>query len=143
MVIAFNGESTVVKTDAQGYATLELDSNMKPGTYDIRATCSGITVSNKVKVTQIIKASDKNVKKSSKLTKIKIGLDKVDGKYLNGKKLTVKFNGKKYTVKTNKNGVAIWKVKKSMLKKLKVGKKVKYTVTYGKDVLTKKLTIKK
>jgi hypothetical protein len=30
-----------------------------------------------------------------------------------------------------------------MLKKLKAGKKYKYTVTYGKDVVTKKLTIKK
>jgi hypothetical protein len=34
-------------------------------------------------------------------------------------------------------------VKKSMVKKLKVGKKYKYKVTYGKDVVTKKLTIKK
>lgn len=143
VVIAFNGKSTVVKTDAQGYATLELDSNVKPGTYDIRTTWGGVSVTNKVKVSQIIKASDKKVKKSAKHTKIKIGLDKVDGKYLSGKSVKVKFNGKTYRVKTNKKGVAIWKVKKSMLKKLKVGKKVKYTVTYGKDVLTKKLTIKK
>ena len=143
VIIAFNGKNIAVKTDAQGYAILELDSNVRPGTYDIRTTWRGVSVTNKVKVSQIIKASDKKVKKSAKHTKIKIGLDKVDGKYLSGKTVKVKFNGKTYRVKTNKKGVAIWKVKKSMLKKLKVGKMVKYTVTYGKDVLTKKLTIKK
>ena len=68
---------------------------------------------------------------------------KVDGKYLKGKTLKVKFNGKTYNVKTNSKGIGTWKVKKSMVKKLKVGKKIKYTVTYGKDTLTKKLTIKK
>jgi hypothetical protein len=52
-------------------------------------------------------------------------------------------NKKNKNNQTNKKGVAIWKVKKSMLAKLKVGKKYKYKVTYGKDVLSKKLTIKK
>ena len=92
---------------------------------------------------QIIKASDKKVKKSVKVTKVKISLNKVDGKILKSAVLKVKFNGKTYNVKTDKKGVAIWKVKKAMLKKLKVGKKVKYTVTYGKDTLTKMITIKK
>ena len=91
----------------------------------------------------MIKASNKKVKKSAKVTKIKITLNKVNGKYLKSKTLKIKFNKKTYKVKTNKKGVATWKVKKSMLKKLKVGKKVKYTVTYGKATLTKKLTIKK
>ena len=68
-------------------------------------------------------------------------MKKVNGKCLKGKTLKIKFNKKTYKVKTNKKGVATWKVKKSMLKKLKVGKKYKYTVTYGKDVVTKKLTI--
>ena len=70
-------------------------------------------------------------------------MNKVDGKYLKGKVLKIKFKGKTYKVKTNKKGVATWKVKKSMLKKLKAGKKYKYTVTYGNDVVTKKLTVKK
>ena len=83
------------------------------------------------------------VKKSAKITKVKITLNKVNGKFLSKKTLKIKFNKKTYKVKTNKKGVATWKVKKSMLKKLKVGKKVKYTVTYGKAVVTKKLTIKK
>ena len=70
-------------------------------------------------------------------------MKKVNGKVLKKKTLKIKFKGKTYKVKTNKKGVAYWKVKKSMLKKLKVGKKYKYIVTYGKDVLTKKLTVKK
>ena len=67
---------------------------------------------------------------------------KVNGKYLKAKVLKIKFNKKTYKVKTNNKGVAIWKIKKSMLKKLKAGKKYSYKVTYGYDEVTKKLTIK-
>ena len=139
----FNGKNTVVKTDANGYATLMLNTKVKVKTYTVTAEYNGVKVSNKVKVTHVIKASNKKVKKSKKVTKVKVTLKKVNGKVLKSKKITIKFKGKKYKVKTNKKGVATWKVKKSMLKKLKVGKKYKYTVTYGKDVVNKKLTIKK
>ena len=132
-----------MKTDAKGYASLKLDTKVKVKTYTIKATYNGASATNKVKIAQLIKASNKKVKKSKKVTKIKIKLKKVNGKYLKKKTLKIKFNKKTYKVKTNKKGVATWKVKKSMLKKLKVGKKVKYTVTYGKATLTKKLTIKK
>lgn len=143
VIISFNGKNHNVKTDAKGYATLNLDTSVKPGSYNVKTTYNGISVTNNLKITQIIKASDKKVKKSSKTTKVKISLSKVDGKYLKGKILKVKFNGKTYNVKTNSKGVGIWKVKKSMLKKLKVGKKVKYTVAYGRDTLSKKLTVRK
>ena len=143
VVISFNGKNNNVKTDANGYATLNLDTGIKPGSYNVKTTYNGVSATNKVNIKQIIKASDKKVKKSAKTTKVKISLSKVDGKYLKGKTLKVKFNGKTYKVKTNSKGVGIWKVKKSMVKKLKVGKKVKYTITYGKDALTKKLIIKK
>lgn len=139
----FNGQNINVRTDANGYARFNINSNIKPATYPIKVTCNGATVSNKVVISNIIKASDKKVKKSAKVTKIKISLKMVDGKYLKSKTLKIKFNGKTYKVKTNGKGVGTWKVKKSMLKKLKVGKNVKYTVTYGKDILTKKLIIKK
>lgn len=116
---------------------------MKVKKYTITATYKDVTVNNKVTIKHVIKASNKKVKKSKKVNKVKVSLKKVNGKYLKGKTLKIKFNKKTYKVKTNKKGVAIWKVKKSMLKKLKVGKKYKYTVTYGKDKMTKKLTIKK
>ena len=143
VTINFNGKKNVVKTDSKGYAVLNIDTHVKIASYMIKTTCNDKTVSNKVIIKQIIKASDKKVKKSSKLTKIKISLIKVDGKYLKGKILKVKFNKKTYKIKTNNKGVAIWKVKKSMVKNLKVGKKLKYSVTYGKDILTKKIIIKK
>ena len=140
----FNGKTYKVKTDANGYATLKIP-NVKPkkATYPITATYKGVTVKNTVKVNNIIKAKNKKVKKSKKVTKVKVSLKKVNKKYLKKKTLKVKFRGKIYKVKTNKKGVATWKVKKSMLKKLKVGKKYKYKVTYGKNTLTKKLTIKR
>ena len=139
----YDGKTYTVKTDKNGYATLNLNTKVKVKKYDITAEYKGIKVTNKVNIKHAIKAKNKKVKKSKKVTKVKVSLNKVNGKYLKGKKLKIKFNKKTYKVKTNKKGVATWKVKKSMLKKLKKGKKYKYTVTYGKDTVTKKLTIKK
>ena len=143
VTIKYNGKTYNVKTDKNGYATLKLNTKVKVKKYTITATYKGIKVTNKVTINHVIKASNKKVKKSKKVTKVKVSLKKVNGKYLKGKVLKIKFNKKTYKVKTNKKGVATWKVKKSMLKKLKVGKKYKYKVTYGKDIVTKKLTIKK
>ncbi|MEE0924664.1 MAG: right-handed parallel beta-helix repeat-containing protein [Methanobrevibacter sp.] len=142
--IRFNGKTYTVKTDKNGYAVFKIP-NVKPkkAKYVITASYKGKTVKNTVKVKSIIKAKNKKVKKSKKVTKIKVSLKKVNRKYLKNKKIKIKFKGKTYKVKTNKKGVATWKVKKSMLKKLKVGKKYKYKVTYGKDTVTKKLTIKR
>ena len=139
----YNGKTYNVKTDKNGYATLKLNTKVKVKKYTITATYKGAKATNKVTIKNIIKAKNKKVKKSKKVTKVKVSLKKVNGKYLKNKKLKIKFNKKTYKVKTNKKGVAKWKVKKSMLKKLKVGKKYKYRVTYGKDIVTKKLTIRK
>ena len=141
--IRYNGKTYTVRTDSNGYATLKLNTKVKVKKYTITATYKGITVKNTVKVKNIIKAKNKKVKKSRKVTKVRISLLKVNGKVLKNKKIKVKFRYKWYKVKTNKKGVGYFKVKKSMLKKLKVGKKYKYRVTYGKDVVTKKLTIKR
>jgi hypothetical protein len=63
-----------------------------------------------------------------------------------GVKVAFKFNGKKYNVMT-KAGVAKVTIPKSVLKKLKVGKKVKYTATYkafsGKVTAKKTVKVKK
>ena len=79
------------------------------------------------------------VKKSAKKLVLRATL-KINGKAVKGKKITFKFKGKKYSAKTNKKGVAKVTIKKKVLKKLKVGKKVKYQATYGK--VTKKYTVK-
>jgi invasion protein IalB len=70
-------------------------------------------------------------------------LAKVNKKYLKNKKITFKFNGKKYTAKTNKKGVAKVTIKSSVLKKLKVNKKITYQATYLKDTVTLSVKVKK
>lgn len=83
-----------------------------------------------------------NVKKSAKKTVLTVTL-KVNGKAQKGIKITIKFNGKKYAVKTNKKGVAKVTIKKNVLKKLKVGKKVKCQAIYGKITVKKSVKVKK
>ena len=80
------------------------------------------------------------IKKSAKKLVIKATL-KINGKLANGKKVTFKFNGKKYVVKTKK-GVAKLTIKKNVLKKLKVGKKLTYQVTYLKKTVKKTVKVK-
>ena len=79
------------------------------------------------------------VKRSAKKLVLKATL-KINGKAVKGKVVKFKFNKKTYKAKTNKKGVAKVTIKKKILKKLKVGKKVKIQATYGKT--TKKLTVK-
>ncbi|MBR3148828.1 MAG: leucine-rich repeat protein, partial [Eubacterium sp.] len=82
------------------------------------------------------------VKKSAKKLVLQATV-KVDGKAVKGKKVTFKFNGKKYTAKTNAKGIAKVTIKKSVLKKLKVGKKVTYTVTWNKITAKRSVKVKK
>ena len=142
VTINFNGKNYNVVSDAKGYGTLKLNTKEKPKTYTITATINGVSVKNTIKVKHVIKAKNKKAKKSKKL-KLKVSLKKVNGKYLKGKKLKLKFKGKTYKAKTNKKGKATFTIKKKVMKKLKKGKKYKYTVTYGKDKVTKKIKIKK
>ena len=96
VTINFNGKNTVVKTDAKGYASFKINTKVKPKTYTIKASIGGVSTTNNVKITQVIKASNKKVKKSKKVTKIKIKLKKVNGKYIKKKTLKIKFNKKTY-----------------------------------------------
>ena len=83
-----------------------------------------------------------NVKKSAKKLVLQATLKKGNNA-LSGKKIIFKFDGKKYTVKTNKKGIAKVTIKKNVLKKLKVGKKVKYQASYGKTIVKKTVKVKK
>ena len=93
---------------------------------------------------QVVKLTLKKVKvkKSAKKLILKATL-KINGKAKKGLKLIFKFNGKKYTAKTNKKGVAKVTIKKKILKKLKVGKKVKYQVSYGNKTVKKSVKVKR
>ena len=79
------------------------------------------------------------VKRSAKKLTIQATL-KINGKGVKSKVIKFKFNKKTYKARTNSKGVAKITVKKSVLKKLKKGKKVTYTASYGKK--KKKVTVK-
>jgi len=100
-------------------------------------------VTKKVTVKHIVTLKKVVVKRSAKKLVLTATLKKVNGKYLKAKKVTFKFKGKTYKAKTNKKGVAKVTIKKSVLKKLKVGKKVTYQATYLKDTVKRTVKIKK
>ena len=141
VTIKLNKATYKVKTNSNGYAILKIANTVKPGTYTLTATYAGQTIKNTVKVKQVLKLAKVKVKKSAKKLVIKATLK--GKKAIKGKKLTFKFNGKKYTAKTNKKGIAKITIKKSVLKKLKKGKKVKYQVTYLKNTVKRTVKVKK
>ncbi|WP_406533835.1 DUF3344 domain-containing protein [Methanobrevibacter sp.] len=128
-------------TGSNGVASIAL--SQIPGTYKITAKAASVSVTKKLTVNHLLTLKSVKVKKSAKKLVLTATLKKVNGKYLKKKKVTFKFNGKKYTAKTNKKGVAKVTIKSKVLKKLKVGKKVKYQATYLKDTVKKTVKVKK
>ena len=141
VTFTINGNSYNVATDANGIASVTITDI--PGTYTVTAQYKTAVVSNDVVVKQILKAKNIKVKKSAKKLVLKATLSKVNGKYLKGKVIKFKFNGKTYKAKTNKKGVAKVTLKKNIIKKLKAGKKYALKITYVKDTISKKVTVKK
>ena len=64
-------------------------------------------------------------------------------KAIKNKLVTFKFNGKTYKAKTNSKGIAKVTIKKSVLNKLKVGKKITYQATYLKDTVKKTVKVQR
>jgi hypothetical protein len=122
-----------VTSNAMGVASVKI--TQKPGNYKITAKALGKSVTRKLTVKHILKVEKPKVKKSAKKVVIKASLSKVNGKYLKGKRITLKFAAKKLTSKTNKKGVAKFTIKKS-----KKSKKIKCHVAYLKDIV--KFTVK-
>lgn len=141
VTIKLNKKTYKVKTNSNGYAILKIPNTVKSGTYTLTASYAGQTIKNTVKVKKVLKLAKVKVKKSAKKLVIKATLK---GKSpIKNKKLSFIFNGKKYTAKTNKNGIAKITIKKSVLKKLKVGKKLIYKVTYLKTTVKQSVKVKK
>ena len=139
--ITLNKVTYEVATNNDGYAIFNIPDTVKPGTYTLTATYAGQTIKNTVKIIPVLKLAKINVKKSAKKLAISATLK---GKTpIANKKLIFKFNGKQYIAKTNKKGIAKITIKKSVLKKLKIGKKVTYQVTYLKTTLKQSVKVKK
>ena len=125
--ITVNGVTYDVKTDKNGYALLKIRLN--PNKFKITAEWKDYKI-NKIVVRQTLKAKSVKAKQSKNL-KFSAALKWSSGKPIAGKKIVFKFRGKKYVAKTNKKGIATIKIKKSVLKKLKVGKKYHISITYN------------
>ena len=145
-----NGVNVVIKVNGKTFKTLTTTNDVAkfkvtnvPGTYKMTINALGKSVTKTLTVKHLVTLKTVTVKKSAKKLVLTATLGKVNGKYLKNKKITFKFNGKKYTAKTNKKGVAKVTVKSSVLKKLKVGKKVTYQATYLKDTVKKTVKVKK
>ena len=138
-----NGKNYASVTDSKGYAKLTISLN--PKKYTITAHYAAYTVSNNLKVKQTLKLVKKTVKvkKTAKKLVIKAKLKWSNGKAIKGKKLTLKFKGKTYKAKTNKKGIAKFTIKKKVIKKLKKGKKYKYSVAYKTNIVKGKVKVKK
>ena len=142
--VQFSVNGKVVATqrsDKNGYASFK--TTQTPGTYTVTSKALGVGVNKKLTVNGILSLKTASVKKSAKKLVLQATLKKVNGKYLKNKKITFKFNGKKYSAKTNSKGVAKLTIKKTVLKKLKVGKKITYQATYLKQTISKNVKVKK
>ena len=100
-------------------------------------TCSKC-IYNYIKLT----SKNKTVKKSAKRLTLYVKLTK--GKaLLKYKKIKFRFRGKNYYAKTNSKGIAKVVIKKSVLKKLKVGKKYTVKMSYLKHSIKRTVKVKR
>jgi sugar lactone lactonase YvrE len=141
IILTVNGKTVKVNTDKNGYVSLKI--TLPPKTYKVTVQYGNLKIQNKITVKSIIFAKNINAKKSAKKLKVKVALKKVNGKFLKGKKVKLKFNKKNFKAKTNKKGIVTFTIKKNVYKKLKVGKRYTYQVIYGKDTVKKTIKFKK
>jgi hypothetical protein len=140
-----------IKVNGKKFKTMPADADGKckfkvtqiPGTYKLEITSLGVTKTATLTVKHLMTLKKVTVKKSAKKLVLTATLAKINKKYLKGKKITFKFNGKKYAAKTDKKGVAKVTIKSTVLKKLKVSKKVTYQATYLKDTVKYSIKVKK
>ena len=141
-----DGKKQILKKEADiknGVATLSYKITQGVKTYKIKTAYNKASVTKKLTVKHVVSLKTVKVKKSAKKVTVQANLAKVNGKYLAKKTVTFKFNGKTYKAKTNSKGVAKVTINKSVLSKLKVGKKITYQATYLKDTVKKTVKVLK
>ena len=123
-------------TPKNGKVTYKIPSALTPGKYTLTAYDGDMQwARTTVTVKHIITLKAVKVKKSAKKLTLQATLK--NSKPIKYKTVTFKFNGKTYKAKTNYKGIAKVTIKKSVLKKLKTGKKITYQAGYGKDIVKK------
>ena len=143
VTVVIDNKAQSFKTDKDGYITVKINKDFKVGMHTIEVKHNGASVENKVTVKHLVSLKSVSVKKSAKKLVLTASMAKVNGKYLKGKIITFKFNGKTYKAKTNSKGIAKVTIKSSVLKKLKVAKKVSYQATYLKDTVKRSAKVLK
>ena len=143
VTVKITGKISKTLKTAKGIAKFKI--TQVPGKYKITINALGKKATKTVTVKHIVTLKTVTLKKSAKKLTLQATLAKVNGKYLKKKTITFKINGKKVaSAKTNSKGVAKITIKNpSVVKKLKVGKKVTYQATYLKDTVKKTAKIKK
>ncbi|WP_406535634.1 Ig-like domain-containing protein [Methanobrevibacter sp.] len=141
VLIKVGGKTFERYTNSKGIVTIKLPK-LKPGKYKITIWCKDVKVTKTLTVKNILTLKTVKIKKSAKKLVLKATLKK-GKKAIKGKYVTFKFKGKTYKVKTNKKGVAKLTIKKSVLKKLKVGKKYTYKVSYLKASVKKTAKVRR
>ena len=122
----YKGKNSVSVSFKNTWKNQKVIVSFKGKTYQVKVNSKG---KGTLKLT---KAVAKTLKKNKKYT------TSVFKQYTG--KVKVNFNKKTYNVKINK-GVANFKVTKKMVKNLKKGKTVKYTVSYNADKLNRSVKI--
>lgn len=137
----YNLYSLKVKTNTNGIA--KFTKAYKPGTYTVTARHNNKVskLGNLVLKSVVSFSKLTTIKKSAKTTNVKIIL-KGTGP-INGKIVVVNFMKKNYRVKTDSSGVALFKLTKSMVEKLGVGKTYKIRATYRMDSVAYSIKIEK
>lgn len=144
--VEINGKK--YSADAVGGKAIIKVSNLAGGYYVSRITfvsdTENITHTSNVMIKPAYKLalSTVKVKKSAKKITLKAKL-KINEQTGANKKVKFKFNKKTYKVKTNRKGVAKLTIKGKAIKRLKVGKKVGYQVSYGNTVVKKTAKVKR
>ena len=125
-------------------------SNNNSTNHDMLNNTNNSTSNNDSNPSSVINPTNLKVSLSLKSVKVKKSAKKlvltatlkINNQIAKYKVVKFKFNGKTYKVKTNSKGVAKLPIKKSILQKLKVGKKISYKVDYA-DVSVKKSAVVK